>query len=195
MAAATSMRTAPARVKCATASSKSSSVPGCPVRQVIATPTRHPSMPAAARTAVPVVAARTSRRAATSATERAIGPGLSWLALIGTTPTVGTVPTVGLMPTTPLSDAGQVIEPSVSVPIAKGESPAARAAPDPDDEPPALRSNAHGLAQSPPTADQPLVERDDRRLAHSERLVVPSTSAPACRRRATSSASARGGRP
>ncbi len=32
-----------------------------------------------------------------------MGPGLSWLALMGTTPPVGTAPTVGFSPTTPLT--------------------------------------------------------------------------------------------
>ena len=140
------------------------------------------------------MAASTSRRRATSSTVRAIGPGLSWLTLIGTTPRVGTAPTVGLMPATPLSEAGQVIDPSVSVPIDKGARPAATAAPEPEDEPPGLRSNAHGLPVSPPIADQPDVERTDRILAHSERLVVPRMIPPAARSRATSGASVVAGR-
>ncbi|CAB4655246.1 unannotated protein [freshwater metagenome] len=53
-------------------------------------------------------------------------------------PCVGTRPTVGLIPTQPLREAGQIIEPSVSVPTAKVIKPAATAAPDPDEEPPAL---------------------------------------------------------
>ena len=77
-------------------------------------------------------------------------------------PCVGTEPTVGLMPTTPFSDDGQVIDPSVSVPIARGAKPAASAAPAPEEEPPALRSSAHGLPVRPPTADQPEVERTER---------------------------------
>ena len=83
----------------------------------------------------------------------------------------GTEPTVGLRPTTPLSEAGQVMEPLVSVPMATGTSPAATAAPEPDDDPPALRSRAQGLPVRPPTADQPLVERGERKLAHSDRFV------------------------
>ena len=117
--------------------------------------------------------ARTSRRRATSSTVRAIGPGLSWLALMGTTPCVDTAPTVGLIPATPLSDAGQVMDPSVSVPMASGARPAATAAADPEEDPPGLRSRAQGLPVSPPMADQPDVERIDRILAHSDRLVVP----------------------
>ena len=69
----------------------------------------------------------------------AIGPGESCERETGTTPAVGTRPTVGLSPTTPLKAAGQVIEPSVSVPIANDDSPAARAAPLPELEPPAER--------------------------------------------------------
>ena len=95
-----------------------------------------------------------------------LGPGLSWLALMGTMPWVGMDPTVGLMPVTPFSDAGQVMEPSVSVPMASAASPAARAAPEPEDEPPGLRSKAHGLQVRPPTADHPEVERAERMLAH-----------------------------
>ena len=67
------------------------------------------------------------------------GPGESWDDEIGTTPVVGTSPTVGFNPTQPLKAAGQVIEPSVSVPIANRVIPAATAAPLPDDEPPADR--------------------------------------------------------
>ena len=130
-----------------------------------------------------------SRRSPASRTVRAIGPGASWLPLIGTTPSVGSRPTVGLRPTQPLSELGQVIDPSVSVPTARGVRPPATAAPDPDDDPPALRSSAHGLPVRPPSADQPLVDRDDRMFAHSDRFVAPRTMSPASRRRSTSGAS------
>src|SRR5664280_2576465 len=113
---------------------------------------------------------------------------------MGTTPRTGTAPTVGLSPTTPFTEAGHTMDPSVSVPTASGTSPAATAAPDPEDDPPALRSRAHGLATSPPVADQPLVDRSERMLAHSDRLVEASTTAPASRSRPTSGAS-RAGRP
>src|ERR1039458_5271295 len=122
-----------------------------------------------------------------------MGPGLSWLADSGTTLAAGIVPTAGFSPTTPLSDAGQVIEPSVSVPTERGDSPAATAAPEPDEEPPALRSRRYGFVVSPPTADQPLVERAERRFAHSERFVAASTTIPASRRRRTKGASSRTG--
>src|ERR1700722_6688140 len=106
-----------------------------------------------------------------------------------------TVPTAGLMPTTPLSDAGQVMEPSVSVPIANGASRAASAAPEPEEEPPAQRSNRYGFTVRPPTADQPLVENGDRMLAHCERLVEPRMTRPASRSFVTNGASRGTGRP
>ena len=48
-------------------------------------------------------------------------------------------PTVGFIPTQPLREAGQIIDPSVSLPIAHCVIPAETAAPDPEEEPPALR--------------------------------------------------------
>ena len=108
---------------------------------------------------------------------------------MGTTPPVGTLPTVGFRPTTPFTEAGQMMEPSVSVPTARGARPAASAAPDPDEEPPALRSSAHGFPTRPPVADQPLVERSERMFAHSERLVLARITAPARRSRVTRGAS------
>ena len=104
-------------------------------------------------------------------------------------------PTDGLIPATPLREQGQVIDPSVSVPTASGARPAASAAPDPEEEPPALRSSAHGLPVRPPTADQPDVDLGERMFAHSDRLVAARTIAPASRRRATSGASRTAGRP
>ena len=194
-AAWTSRTKAPAAARRPATSSNRSSVPGWPVRQVRATPTRRPATPPRARSRNPGWAVSTSSRSATSSTVLAIGPGLSWLALMGTTPSVGMDPTVGFMPATPLSDAGQVMDPSVSVPMASGVSPAARAAPEPDDDPPALRSSAHGLPVRPPTADHPDVERADLMFAHSERLAVPRMTAPASRSRPTSGASWAGSRP
>src|SRR5690606_40789708 len=96
-----------------------------------------------------------SSRAA-SATERASGPAVSWLWLIGTMCVRLTSPTVGLKPTIPLTLAGQVIEPSVSVPIAAHARPAATAAPLPDDEPHGLRPGACGVRVCPPIALHPL---------------------------------------
>ena len=120
---------------------------------------------------------------------RVIGPAVSWLAEIGTTWVREIRPTVGFSPTSPVSEAGQVTEPSVSVPIAAGASEAATATALPDDEPQAERSSAYGLRVRPPTPLQPLMEADERMLAHSERLVLPRMMAPASRSLATSGAS------
>ena len=89
----------------------------------------------------------------------------------------------------PLIAAGQVTDPSVSVPIAKRTMPAATAAPLPLDDPHGLRSSAHGLCVWPPTALQPEIEWFERMFAHSLRLVLPTMTAPAARSRATSGAS------
>ena len=90
----------------------------------------------------------------------------------------------------PLIAAGQVTEPSVSVPIgvahhARGDRRAAAARA----EPHGLRSSAHGLRVCPPTALQPEIEWVERMFAHSLRLVLPRITAPAARSRATSGAS------
>ena len=90
------------------------------------------------------------------------------------------------MPTQPFTDAGQMIEPSVSEPTAICTKSAATAAPDPDDDPPALCLCIHGFAVRPPMADQPDVDFVDRIFAHSERLVAPITIAPASFKRVTS---------
>ncbi len=79
---------------------------------------------------------------AASRTVSVIGPAVSWLWLIGTICVRLTSPTVGLKPTMPLTPAGQVIDPSVSVPMVIGARLAAVAAPLPADEPQVLRSSA-----------------------------------------------------
>jgi hypothetical protein len=53
------------------------------------------------------------------------------------------------MPTTPQHAAGWRIEPPVSLPSAAGTMPAATAAADPPDEPPAMRAASHGLRVGP----------------------------------------------
>src|SRR5688572_14487008 len=67
--------------------------------------------------------------------------------------------------------------------------PAAIAAPLPDDEPHALRPSPCGLRVSPPTALHPLELRDERMLAHSDKLVLPSTTPPDARNRTINGAS------
>src|ERR1700761_1225049 len=127
--------------------------------------------------------------AAASATERAIGPAVSWAAEIGTIPDRLTRPRVGLMPTTPQALDGQTIEPSVSVPTAIGARPAATPTAEPELDPDGLRSSANGLAVWPPSVDQPLVPWVERKLAHSDRLALATITAPACRSRVTMKAS------
>src|SRR5580704_99346 len=126
---------------------------------------------------------------AASATVRAIGPVVSWRCVMGPTPTPLTSPTVGFNPTRPLSDAGARIEPSVSEPIAAAHRLAAAPAAGPALEPDGLRVGSYGQRACPPTALQPLTERLERKFAHSLRLALPSTIAPAARSRAATGAS------
>src|SRR6185503_20426984 len=84
------------------------------------------------------------------------------------------------------------MDPSVSLPTAATARYAAIAAPDPELEPQLLRSRAYGLRVNPPRPLQPLVECVERKLAHSDRLVLPRITAPASRSRCTMKASAGG---
>src|SRR5688572_30750862 len=120
-------------------------------------------------------------RIAASATVRAIGPGVSWLCAMGMIPLRLSNPSVGLIPTMPLVWLGQMIEPSVSVPTAATQKFAATAAPEPEEEPHAERSNAYGLRVKPPREDHPLMDLLPRKFAHSLRFVFPKMTAPAFR--------------
>src|SRR5437870_12500221 len=120
--------------------------------------------------------------AAASATVRVCGPTVSWTCEIGTTPARLVRPTVGLRPTTPFTLAGQTMLPSVSDPSDTAVRFAEAAAPEPELDPQALRSSEYGLRASPPLPDQPLVEKKERKLAHSERFVLPRITAPPARR-------------
>ena len=60
---------------------------------------------------------------------------MSWLCESGITPARLTRPSVGLIPTIELAEAGQTIEPSVSVPTAIAHRLAATAVPDPELDP------------------------------------------------------------
>src|SRR5439155_25211821 len=94
----------------------------------------------------PAIASRISRQ---SPAERASGPILSNVHEPTMPPARLTRPYVGRSPVMPQNAEGQRIEPQVSVPIAKPTSPAATAAPEPDDEPPVQRSRFHGLRPGP----------------------------------------------
>ena len=122
---------------------------------------------------------------------RAIGPAVSWLAAMGMMPACETSPIVGLMPTTFCSPAGHRIDPSVSVPTASVARLAATTVAEPDDDPHGSRSSEYGLRVKPPRALHPLNGANPRKFAHSDRLALPSTMAPASRRRATIGASRR----
>ena len=100
-----------------------------------------------------------------------------------------TRPTVGLMPTIPLTFAGQVTDPFVSVPSAATAKLAAIADPEPELDPQGERERSWGLRHCPPTALQPEEDRDERKLAHSLRFVLPKMIAPAARNFATTGAS------
>ena len=67
--------------------------------------------------------------------------------------------------------------PSVSVPMPTAARLAAIALPVPALEPHGLRSSAYGLRVWPPQPLQPELERVERKFAHSDRLVLPSTTA------------------
>src|SRR6185436_1147283 len=87
---------------------------------------------------------------------------------------------------------GQTIEPSVSVPIATLQRLADTATPEPELEPHGLRSRIYGLRVKPPRPLQPLLERVERKLAHSLRFVLPMMTAPASRSFLATNESCRG---
>src|SRR5712692_10025411 len=99
------------------------------------------------------------------------------------------------MPTTPLWFAGHTMLPSASVPIETEQKLAEAAAPDPELDPHGLRSIAYGLLHWPPRPDQPLVEKKDRKFAHSLRVVLPRMTAPAVLRLAATAESWAAGEP
>src|SRR5271165_5267544 len=88
---------------------------------------------------------RTSNNTAASRTVLVIGPTVSNDVDSGTTPFVLISSALGRWPTIPHSAGGQRIEPDVSLPSAAKQSPAATAAADPDDDPPAMRSRFQGF--------------------------------------------------
>src|SRR5207245_1070490 len=99
------------------------------------------------------------------------------------------------MPTTPLALPGQTMLPSVSLPKDTVAKLAVAAAPEPELEPHGLRSMPYGLCVWPPLPDQPLVDSKERKLAHSDRLVLPRMTAPPARRLAATVESRTAGLP
>src|SRR5687768_274028 len=98
-----------------------------------------------------------------------MGPAVSWVAEIGMMPERLHRPTVGLIPTSPFTEEGEIIDPSVSVPMLTTQRLAAVALPDPELEPEGLRSSIYGHFVWPPLLLHALVERLERKLAHSLR--------------------------
>ena len=75
-----------------------------------------------------IAAGHAARRECDIAHGAPIGPAVSGCEVIGITPVRETRPRVGFRPTTPLAlRRGRVIDPSVSVPTAPAQSPAATA--------------------------------------------------------------------
>ena len=100
------------------------------------------------------------------------------------TPARLTRPELGMKPAMPQKDAGPRIDPPVSDPSAQGTRPAATAAPEPLDEPPANRSSAQGLR----TGGQGR-SKEGPPCANSCVASLPSSSAPAALSRVTIAAS------
>src|SRR5207253_10834712 len=110
-------------------------------------------------------------------TVRACGPTVSCVWEIGTTPPRLTIPIVGLIPTTALTFAGHTMLPSVSLPRLTAVKLDAAAAAEPELEPQALRPVEQGVWVGQPRPDPPLVGQEDRKLADSDRFVLPRNTA------------------
>ena len=95
----------------------------------------------------------------------------------------------GLSPNRPQSAAGIRIEPPPSDAVAPAQRPAAVAAAEPPLDPPGVREVSHGFRVIPHASVSVKPQ-----MASSGRFVLPSTIAPAARRRRTISPSACGGR-
>uniref|UniRef100_J3LVT1 Uncharacterized protein n=1 Tax=Oryza brachyantha TaxID=4533 RepID=J3LVT1_ORYBR len=119
---------------------------------------------------------------------------VSCLGEMGMTPARLVSPTVGLIPTTEFFDAGQSIDPSVSVPSVTAAMFAAAASADPLLDPHGSVDSTYGLfIVWPPRALQPLGV--GRKADHSVGLALPRMPAPAARRRAPTPASRRATEP
>src|SRR3974390_572491 len=101
---------------------------------------------------------------------------------MGTMPARLVKPTVGLSATTPLALPGQTMLPSVSVPNDTAAKFEEAAAAEPELDPQGLRAIPYGLLVCPPRPDHPLMDSNERKFAHSERVVFPRITAPPARR-------------
>src|SRR5437870_12450572 len=95
-------------------------------------------------------------------------------------PYLDTRPYVGLIPTTPQNAAGVRMEPPVSDPSAMTDVPEATLAADPPLDPPGTRSRLCGLRVMK-YPEFSVVEP----IANSSQFVLPTTIAPALRKRST----------
>src|SRR6185295_935735 len=95
-----------------------------------------------------------------------------------------TKPKVGFNPNTPEKLAGMRIEPPASVPIARGQKPAANAAPAPPLDPPGVLSRSHGLRVTPVSGESVVPFQPNSGV-----VVLPMSTAPCSRSRATLGAS------
>ena len=126
-----------------------------------------------------------------SRTLAAIGPAGGQVAptRAASRPPTGTRPSDGFMPEIPHTDDGMRIEPPPSEPVHSGTRPAAMAAAEPPDEPPALRVRSHGLAVAPKSGFTV-----SALWPPSGVLVLPTTMHPAAFSRSTSGESVVGDR-
>src|SRR4051794_27689613 len=122
-----------------------------------------------------------------SSTRRANTDGQSNRRTAGTIPAVLTRPGVGLSPTIPFNAAGTRPDPAVSVPIETGTTPRATAMAEPELDPPGTRSGRSAFGGTPYGVRVPTSP-----VANWSRFVLPTSTAPAARSRATTVASASG---
>jgi hypothetical protein len=131
----------------------------------------------------------TPATAAASPTVGAMTPTAMIVKAVGGTPVRAVRPTVGRSAATPHSAAGTRTLPPPSMPRAKAATPAATAAAEPEEEPPAWRAGSCGLRGVPQCGLRPVMPTPT-----SWQLALPSRMAPAARRAATQGASPATGR-
>ncbi len=110
---------------------------------------------------------------AQSCADREIGPALSIDQESVMHPARLTAPKVGLKPVTPQRAEGAMIDPNVSVPMAKATNPAEVAEADPADEPLAPCFRSHGFFVFPPNQTSPLASAPEVSFATS---IAPASS-------------------
>ena len=113
-----------------------------------------------------------------------MGPGQSSDRASGITPSRGSLPCAGFSPNTPQNEDGMRMDPPVSVPSAMRTQREATAAADPPEEPPVMRSEPNGLWAGPHAEIRLVVPNASSCMLH-----LPTTMAPALRKRVTTSAS------